>query len=289
MKHTFKNWIVIVLAIIFLVLVFPKVFRTRSQYEEIEDFCAFGVIGDCKTTTTNTVEDITTNLTQIDNSIKQSIDQSCSSTGSASNVMNIINSKLNSASINQKNVLKNVCSLQSSFSSNVSAEAQNKVAATIAQHAKSTGTLIGGAPADSNNIQRSITDNKTFIDNSQVLNSVKRCVMNISAENIANIIGSDVSNSNFNQANDSFMQCLANDNVTANIAAEGKTAKDTQTNQDAAAEGGDFLKSISGIFSQNTTSMVTSIIAFVLCSSIIAIALIMLAQSPVAKEAVQKM
>jgi hypothetical protein len=285
MKQSFKNWVIIVVVVIFLILAFPNIFRTRMQYEEIEDFCAFGVIGDCKSTTTNSVEDITTNLTQIDNSIKQVIDQSCLSTGNGSNVINIINSKLNNSSIAQKNVLKNVCALQSTFNSNLTAATKNTVAATIAQHAKTTGTLFGGGPADSNNIQRSIDENKNFINNSQVLNSVKKCVMNINVENIANIIGSDVSNSNFNQANDAFMECMANDNVTSSVAAEGKTAKETNSNQQGTSDGGDIFKSISG----NTTSIIISIIAFVLCSSIIGIVSIMLTRSPAVERVIERM
>ena len=49
---------------------------------------------------TNKVTNISEQLMQVDNSIKQSIEQNCSQSGKQSNVINIINSKLQNATLN---------------------------------------------------------------------------------------------------------------------------------------------------------------------------------------------
>lgn len=223
------------------------VFKMQPVKLTSEHFCAFGVIGDCTTKAKNEVTDIAEQLTKIDNSIKTSIDESCTSTGTQSNVINVINSTLRNASINQKNVLKNICSLKSVLDSKVSADAQNKVLAAVVQHAESKGALIGGSPASSEDVTTSISKTSNYIDNSQVLAIAKKCILGIDQQNIANIIGSDVSNTDFNQANDSFMQCLASDSNTANIAATGKNNAELDAKQDAKATGGDIFASLASI------------------------------------------
>jgi hypothetical protein len=208
-----------------------------------EPFCAFGIIGDCTTEAKTEVVDITEQLQSIDQSIRQKIDQSCLSANSASNIINVIDSTLVNADISQQNILKNICALKSAFEADVNTEAQNKVAAVIAQHAKSTGGFLG-APANSESVTKSITDSKTFIDNSMVLESVKRCMNQVQFENVVNIINSSVTNTSIKQLNDQFFECLASDINTAQLAAEAKAESDKQIQQSAEAEGNDLIKSL---------------------------------------------
>ena len=232
---------------IILVIICYVVFKIQPVKLTSEHFCAFGIIGDCNTVAKNEVTNISNQLSSIDNSIKTSIDENCTSTGKQSNVINIINSTLRNASLNQQNVLKNVCSLQSVLDSNVNADAQNRVLAAIAQNAESKGALIGGSPASSETVTNAISNTSNYINNGQVLDIVKNCVLQIDQQNIANVIGSDLSNTDFNQANDSFMECLASDSNTSNIAATGKNNAELEANQTTKATGGDIFASLASM------------------------------------------
>lgn len=213
----------------------------------------------------NKVTNISEQLMQVDNSIRQSIEQNCSQTGKQSNVINIINSKLQNATLNQKNVMKNVCALQASFDNSVNSDVQNKIAAAVAQHASSTGGGLLGGDAKSENISEVINKSQTFIDNSQVLEAVKNCVMRIEQSNIANIINSDVSNTSFDQANDSFSSCLQTMEATSSLV--NKAAADTSTtiDQTASATGGSIFGASGASFASLGSFAVPLIISIIVC------------------------
>lgn len=194
---------------------------------------------------TNNTTDITNSLMQVDNSVKQQIEENCTQSTSQNNVLNIINSKLQNATVDQKNVAKNVCALQAAFDDKVNIEIQNTIAATIAQHAAANGgSLLGGDAETANNVNI-VNNSSTFINNSRVLSAVKNCVMKINQSNIANIINSDLSNTSFTQANDSFNECLQELNVKSEI--EGKASNDTTTKVDQTGEstGGTLISPLS--------------------------------------------
>lgn len=233
LSRSVKISIVGVLLVLISVYIFIK----------IDQFCVLGVIGDCESTSKTTVVDITNQLMSIDNSISQSINQACIATSSASNVLNIINSKLVGASIEQQNIIKNTCSLQSSFSSSVSADAQNKVAATIAQYAKSEGGFLGAA-SNTEAVTNAQTNIDTDINNGQLLKSVKDCVLNMNLDNVINIVNSSVTNTSIKQINDQFIQCLASDVNTSALAAQAQQASDRKIEQTAESKGTDVFKTI---------------------------------------------
>ena len=210
---------------------------------KVEQFCVLGIVGDCTTKSVTKVEDISENIMQIDASIRQSVTQSCLNSSSASNVVNIIDSNLTNASISQQNILKNVCVLKSAFDSSVSLEAQQKLAAAIAQYAKSKGGFMG-APASSEAVTESITKSAQEIDSSQVFNSVKNCVNNLDLDNVINIINSNVTSTSIDQINNSFFECLANDSTTTAIAVQGKQEQEKQIDQKAESESVDVISSL---------------------------------------------
>ncbi len=212
-----------------------------------ESFCAFGIIGDCTTSAETKVVDITEQIQNIDQSIKQRIDQQCLITNTATNQLNILDSVVTNLNVDQKNIIKNMCALRNAFDASVNTEAQNKVAAVIAQHAKSTGGFLG-APADSKSVTESITNSQTFIDNSMVLESIKRCISSLTETNVINIVNSNVTNTSIKQLNDQFFECLASDENTAKLAADAKALSEKQIDQSAEAEGNDVIKSIAGLF-----------------------------------------
>ena len=161
--------------------------------------------------------------------------------------------------------MKNLCSLQESCDNSVSSDVQNKIAATIAQHASATGGGLLGGDAKSTNITDTISRSQTYINNSQVLNAVKNCVMRIEQSNIANIINSDVSNTSFTQANDSFSSCLQEMGVKSQL--ENKAAAETETtiDQTASATGGSILGASGASFASLGSFAVPLIISILVC------------------------
>lgn len=241
-----KNWVLIVLIAIVLLYTFPNVFKKREEFSMFSPFPGF--LG-LTPTVKQEVRDITNNSIFNDNSIRQNIEQSCVNTTSTDNTLNIIGSKIKGLNTNQQNLVRNICALQSSFSNNVSEESQNKMAATIAQYAESKGGLLGASPStDTYTILD--TDNSKYINNSQVLNSVKKCINDISLNNTINIISSNVEDSNLNQTSDSFMECLASNEATIEIASKSSNdiLRDIETG--ISAKGGDYeISSIVAVIS----------------------------------------
>jgi len=201
--------------------------------------------------TTNDITSMTKSLMNVDNSIRQNIQEDCISQDSQKNIINIINTKVKGATFAQKNQLENLCSLQSVFKTNVKSDVQNKIADAIAQAAKSEGGSPFGGSAATKNIAKITKENKTNINNSQVLNAVKRCIMNIDQSNIINLINSDVDGGDFNQVNTAFKKCLMSFEATSEIAQEATNENKTDVTQKGEAKGGDPFASsaIGGIVS----------------------------------------
>ncbi len=205
------------------------------------------------------INDISNQLSNIDNSIKQTIEQSCTDTTNANNIINIIGSSVRNTDINQQNIIKNMCALKSVFDSDVSSEVKNELAATIATHAEATGGLIGATATSTETIQNSIDNRATYIDNSQVLNSIKTCMNNLSLENIVNIVGSDVSGLGINQINDQFKECLASDVSTSDLAQKMDSKRDVQSESTSKATGGNIITSIGQAVSSIITAATAAI------------------------------
>jgi hypothetical protein len=264
-KGSMRNLLTIGLIVISIILVI-------KNFYIIEHFCIAGVIGDCTTKTKNEINDITNHLSNIDNSVKQVIDQSCSETQIASNTVNIIGSDVRNTTINQKNVIKNICALKSIFDSNIDTKIKDEVAATIVSHAESTGALLGGSPADSENIQNSINNRTTYINNSQLLNSVKKCINQLDIENVVNIIGSRASGLEIVQLNEYFKECLAQDENSVKLSQDMEAKFDKNFDATAKAQGGDVLKSFGEMW-KNIIGAITGNIGFWIIIGIVAIVL----------------
>jgi len=216
-----------------------------------------------KATTVNDITNITQSLMNVDNSIRQNIQEDCISKDSQKNIVNIINSKIKRASVAQKNQLENLCSLQSTFNINVDSNVQNQIADAIAQAAKSEGGSPFGGSAAANNIAKITKENKTTINNSQVLNIVKRCIMNIDQNNIINIINANIDSGDYNQVNEAFKKCLMTSEATSEIFQKSSAENKTEVKQTAEAKGGDPMASSA------TSAIVSIIIVCSLLSSIL--------------------
>lgn len=220
-------------------------------------------MGSGKSESSNSVTDITNQLTSISNEIKQSVNESCISNTNQSNTINIINSSVNNLTANQKNVAKNLCALQSAISNKVDVDSQNKVLAAVAATAKATGgSLLGGDAKSSNNVDMQ-KNTSTYINNKSVLEVVKQCINNISQENILNIIGSNVNNTQFNQANDQFSSCLQQSSVTADLTTKSLNSAESSIAATAESSGGS-LSSMASSASLGALAM-PLIICVVIC------------------------
>ena len=249
-----------------------------SNYEH---FCMFGAIGDCTVSSSSETIDITDTVTNIDNSIKNKVDQNCNSTQSANNVINIINTKMKDSSLSQQNTVKNLCVLQSALDSSISNNIQQKVLDTIKENLEAKGSVLG-SPASTNSVSQRLIKSKTDIDNSKFNEVAKNCILNIQAENIANIIGSDIEHSGFNQVNDSFLQCLSEHSDITKITTDD--IKETELGKDTVdkSSGGNLIESIGNAISSiigsitgivlsplTGSGIVIGIIIFICCSSFI--------------------
>ena len=210
--------------------------------------------------TTNKFTSITASLMNVDNSIKQNINEECLSQDSQKNIINIINTKIKNATFAQKNQLENLCSLQAAFKANVNSNIQNQIADAITQAAKSEGGGPMGGNAASTNISTIVKENSTTINNSQVLDVVKKCIMNIDQSNIINLINSDIDSGNFDQVNTDFKKCLMSFESTSEIVSKAAAESKTEAKQTAEAKGGDPMASsaVSSIISMVIISLVAS-------------------------------
>lgn len=225
------------------------------------------------------VTDLTTivmNRTDINNSVKNNIQQNCVSTQDATNVANIIGSKVRKLSTNQQNSIRNLCVLQTMLDSSVDTQTQTALLDKIRENLKSQGGILGGN-SENISVSKSISKNESFIDNSKFNQVTKDCILNISAKNIINIIGSDVQDSNIDQVNQTFLQCMSQHSDTTKISASDikQASKDVDITSESKAGdlGESFSKVISSLLSpltggmQAVTSIVIGIIVLVLLSS----------------------
>lgn len=215
----------------------------------------------------NDVTNITRTMMDIDSSIKQNIQEDCISQDTQKNVINIINSKVRNATVAQKNQLENLCSLQASFKNNVNTDIQNKVAAAIAETAKSQGGSLGGGNSVSKNIVKVMNDSSTFVNASQVLTAIKRCINNIDQSNIINIINSDVDSGNYNQVNDAFKKCLMSFDATNDLVTKATSETKSDVKTEAESKGGDPMASSA------TSGIISVIIVVILISSLVPVLL----------------
>jgi hypothetical protein len=209
----------------------------------------------------NNVNNITKTLTDINTTIRQNIEEDCISQNLSQNVLNIIGTKVSNTTIHQQNQLEILCSLQAAFKNNVNSDVQNKIAAAIQQTAKSQG----GSPLEGDKLSRNIIkimkDNTTIINTSQVLTSIKKCILNVDQQNIINLINSDVNATEFNQVNNAVKDCLLSTNVISQT--DIKVANDTNVNL--------LQKSLAINGNQLTYSIISSIISTIILLILISI------------------
>ena len=204
--------------------------------------CILGM-GDCGTSTSTDISNITTNDTEINNSLKNQINQDCNQLLGQSNVINIVGSTTKKLSAAQKNSVQSMCIMQSILKSQTSADVVNKLLDKIKSNIETSGALLG-SPASNNTIIKNVTENRTKIDNSKFNEISKKCILDTKQSNLLNIIGSNVEDTTTDQANEAFLKCLSTHSDDTQITAA--SLSDTQQEADITSktQGGDVAKSL---------------------------------------------
>jgi cell wall-associated NlpC family hydrolase len=201
------------------------------------------------------------------------VENTCKATSNQSNVVNIVGSTVTKLTTSQKNAAKNTCILQTAIQTVNDTDSQNKLMSALKQGLEQNASAgIGLANAESDT---SITkENKfTLKDSKKTVNeAIAGCVMQIDQSNVINIVGSTVTDSKIDQANDVMMECLSSYGVaTDNMAkASSDVVSTTTSEQSQKAAGYDPIKSLGGLLSGAlTAAMVPYIISCVICCCIL--------------------
>jgi hypothetical protein len=204
--------------------------------------CILGM-GDCNSSTSSDISNITDNNTEINNSIRNQINQDCNQLLGSSNTINIVGSTVKKLSTSQKNSVQSMCIMQSILKSQTSADVVNKLLGQIKNNLESKGALLG-SPASNNSVVKNITTNKTKIDNSKFNDVSKKCILDLNQSNLLNIIGSNVEDTTTDQANEGFLKCMSAHSDDTEITAANLADTQQAAESTSKTAGGDVAKSL---------------------------------------------
>jgi hypothetical protein len=151
------------------------------------------------------------------------VKNTCESTTEQKNVLNIIGSNVTKVKTNQKNAAKNTCILQTVIPEIRSktgeyAAMMSNIQDKLAQAGSAGLGMAANAAKGSDDTNISQTNMYSFKASNKTVNeTIAGCIMSVDQENVINIVGSNVTDSEFNQENDSVMQCLSASGVAEPI------------------------------------------------------------------------
>jgi Tfp pilus assembly protein PilZ len=195
-------------------------------------------MGASASTSNQTVDLLNETKLGLSNKTFNDIQNTCNSNTSQHNVLNIIGSNVTKLNTNQKNVGKNICVLQTALSTVQDASAQSAMMASLKSAIEQNASAgIGVAVTNSNSNTNIKNKFEANVSNETVNRAITGCINNLDQSNVMNIIGSNVTDANLDQSNDSFMQCLSNNGAkteqTAAAAGASTAAADVTTTQTA--------------------------------------------------------
>lgn len=182
--------------------------------------------------TKNTVKKTTKFDLDIDQSLRNKIDQECSQLTSQSNLAQIVGSNVKNLTINQDNVAKNLCRMQTAIESARDAKQEQDILNQISQAAETEGGFPGTG-GDAENITDIYNHLKSTVDQSEINELTKKCIMEIDQKNVVQIFGSNVQDSTINQVNDGFNECIQSDEIVAESGWEGRQQDQLEVDQQA--------------------------------------------------------
>jgi hypothetical protein len=170
----------------------------------------------------------------VDNSTFNDIKNTCESSQTQSNVLNIIGSEVTKLNTDQRNLLKNMCMLKTAIEKNIDSGNETKIASLLKAQVEANAVAgIGAAVSEtSTDIDKKNIVN-TEIDNKTINSAMLGCLNEQDQSNVINIVGSRVTDSSLNQANDAIIECISNYGAKDIILQRATT--DTTSQTDAAA------------------------------------------------------
>jgi cell wall-associated NlpC family hydrolase len=199
--------------------------------------------------TTNIKELNETNLGMTQETFNE-IKNTCEQKTNQKNILNIIGSNVSKLTTDQKNAAKNTCILQTAIESSKEAKGQSDVMSAIRTSLEQQASAgIGLANAESStNIEKQNRFNFNSVQR-DVNEVITGCIMDVEQENVINIVGSTVIDSNLEQANDVLAECLsgAGAKLEQGAGAESKVVSQTTSETTQVAKGMDpfaFLASL---------------------------------------------
>lgn len=165
----------------------------------------------------------------------------CENNTTQSNVLNIIGSNVTKLNTNQKNAAKNMCILQTAIQNTQDAAENASLMSSLANQINqksSAGLGISVSNSNTNISSKNILNMQ--LDQTTINNAITGCINKLDQQNVINVIGSNVTDSNLDQGNDSFVQCLSSYGVTNQNQAKADAATSSQTNNTTSQESAGF-------------------------------------------------
>jgi hypothetical protein len=190
------------------------------------------------------------NQFNIDQSVINRIDSDCISNTKQNNLLQIVGSKVENLKAEQLNEVKSLCILQTVLEYEKDAKVTNDILSTISKQLEAKGGLPGtaGKAESTTKVYNQMNMN---LDQSQVNDLTKNCIMNIKQDNVIQIFGSNVKNADLTQVNKGFIECLQNHSETTGMSAEIANKAKTELDESVKASGLDpfaSLAQMTGIF-----------------------------------------
>lgn len=170
---------------------------------------------------------------------ESTINSSCSSTAKQTNIVSIVGSRVKNLRTSQKNVAENMCKLQAMVDDQKNADLTQDTLTKISKDIEAKGGLPGSG-SSSESVTKVYNQMSANIEQSKINKITKDCISNMDQQNIIQIIGSSVSDSDLNQINDSFMECISSSSEVSNMGATAAQKTDTQEDTKVKAKGMDF-------------------------------------------------
>lgn len=174
-------------------------------------------------------EIINANDFNVDQSVMNDIQSNCTSSQKQTNVLQIVGSRVRNLRTDQSNIARNLCVLQTMVNDTRDTNLTNNVLNKLAQQIEAKGGLPGTG-GTSESVSKMYNTMRANLNQSTVNRVTKDCILKQDQNNVIQIFGSDVSDSNLAQVNHAFVDCVqAYDdvrNVTGDLTSKAKNELD---------------------------------------------------------------
>ncbi len=178
-----------------------------------------GAIGGPKSK--STVTKITAKDLNLDQASFNVIKQACASSSTGQNVFEGSNLNISNSTINQTNIIENLCILQTAIKQSRSGGINSNVIEKINQDLKAEGGLPGTG-GHSEAIQNLYTRLSINTNQKTVLDVTGNCILNQDARNIISLDDSYIYDSDISQMNRAFADCLMKNDFINNVDSQFK-------------------------------------------------------------------